>query len=114
MANVKRLWSALLNSIDGLKAAWRDEPAFRQEVIPATLLIPLAVFIAPNNTAMALMISSIFVVLIAELLNTAIEATVNRIGLHRDDLAKKAKDAASAAVFVALVNAAIVWIVVLV
>ena len=111
---MKRLWYALFHSLDGLAAAWRDEAAFRQEVIPALFLIPLAVFLAPDAVSMALMIGSIFIVLIVELLNTAIEAAINRIGLHRDELAKKAKDAGSAAVLVALVNAAIVWIIVLI
>lgn len=111
---MKRLWSALFHSIDGLVAAWRDEAAFRQEVVPAAILIPLAVLIAPDAVSMAMMIGSIFIVLIVELINTAVEATVDRIGLHRDDLAKKAKDAASAAVLVSLVNAVIVWAVVLI
>lgn len=111
---MKRLWYAFFNSLDGLTAAWRDEAAFRQEVIPALFLVPLAIFIAPDAVSMALMIGSIFIVLIVELLNTAVEAAINRIGLHRDNLAKKAKDAASAAVLVALVNAAIIWIIVLV
>ena len=100
--------------MDGLAAAWRDEAAFRQEVVPAVFLIPLAVLIAPNAVSMALMIGSIFIVLIVELINTAIEATVDRIGLHRDELAKKAKDTASAAVLVSLVNATVVWIIVLI
>lgn len=100
--------------MDGLVAAWRDEPAFRQEAIPAAFLIPLAVLIAPNAVSMALMIASIFIVLIVELINTAVEAAIDRIGLHRDELAKKAKDTASAAVMVSLVNAAVVWLVVLI
>lgn len=111
---MKRLWSALFHSIDGLVAAWRDEPAFRQEVIPAAFLIPLAVFVAPNAVSLALMISSILIVLILELINTAVEAAIDRIGLHRDELAKKAKDAGSAAVLLSLINAAVVWAVVLI
>ncbi|MBE9062098.1 diacylglycerol kinase [cf. Phormidesmis sp. LEGE 11477] len=110
---MKRLWSAFLNSVDGLAAAWRDEAAFRQEAIAAVLLIPLAILIAPDTVSMALLISSVLIVLAVELINTAVESAIDRIGLHRDDLAKKAKDTASAAVLVALINALIVWIVVL-
>ena len=97
---MKRLWFAFCHSIDGLVAAWRDEAAFRQEVIPAVFLIPLAMFIAPDTISKVLMIGSIFIVLIVELLNTAVETAVNRIGFHRDNLAKKSKDTASAAVLV--------------
>ncbi len=111
---MKRLWFAFLNSLDGLVAAWRGEAAFRQEAIAAIFLIPLALFIAPDAVSMALMMGSIFMVLMVELINTAVESAIDRIGLHRDDLAKKAKDTASAAVLVALTNAVIVWIVVLI
>ena len=111
---MKRWWSAFLHSIDGMVASWRDEAAFRQEGVLAIVSIPLAVFLAPDAVSMMLMIGSILMLLTVELLNTAVEATVDRIGLHRDDLAKKAKDAASAAVLVALVNAVMVWTVVLV
>ena len=111
---MERLWFAFFHSIDGLVAAWSDEAAFRQEVIPAVFLIPLAVFIAPDAVSKVLMIGAIFIVLIVELLNTALETAVNRIGLHRDSLAKKAKDTASAAVLLSLVNAAIIWMIVLI
>lgn len=111
---MKRWWSAFLNSMDGMVSAWRGEAAFRQEVVLAIFAIPFAVFIAPDAVSMLLLIGSILILLIVELLNTAVEATVDRIGLHRDDLAKKAKDTASAAVLIALVNAVMVWAVVLV
>ncbi|MEO1389478.1 MAG: diacylglycerol kinase [Cyanobacteria bacterium J06634_6] len=110
---MKRLWAALFHSIDGLVAAWRDEAAFRQEVVPAVFLIPLAAFIAPDALSLVLLIGAILIVLIVELINTAVEAAVNRIGLHRDELAKKAKDAASAAVMLSLGNAVMVWVLVL-
>ncbi|MEL6490476.1 MAG: diacylglycerol kinase, partial [Cyanobacteria bacterium J06621_3] len=112
-ADMKRLWAALFHSIDGLVAAWRDEAAFRQEVVPAVFLIPLAAFIAPDAVSLVLLIGAILIVLIVELINTAVEAAVNRIGLHRDELAKKAKDAASAAVMLSLGNAVMVWVLVL-
>ena len=111
---MKRWWSAFLNSTDGIVSAWRGEAAFRQEVVLALFSIPLAILIAPDSVSMLLLIGSILMLLAVELLNTAVEATVDRIGLHRDDLAKKAKDTASAAVLIALVNAVMVWTVVLV
>lgn len=97
-----------------MAAAWRGEAAFRQEVVLAIFSIPLAVLIAPDVVSMMLMIGSILMLMTVELLNTAVEATVDRIGLHRDNLAKKAKDTASAAVLIAIVNAVMVWAVVLV
>ena len=110
---MKRLINAFFYSIDGFIAAWRDEPAFRQEGLLALILIPLAFFLAPDGIALVLMIGSILLVLALELVNTAVEATVNRIGEHRDALAKKAKDTASAAVLVALINVGVVWSVIL-
>jgi diacylglycerol kinase (ATP) len=111
---MKRIWKALWYSIDGIIVTWRDEAAFREEIILAIFLIPLAVFIAPDALSLLLMIGSVMLVLIIELINTAIEATVNRIGVHRDNLAKKAKDTASAAVLMGLINVVIVWTVILI
>lgn len=110
---MKHLWNAFLYSLSGLTAAWRDEPAFRQEAVLAVVAIPLAFYIAPNGISLALMTGSILLVLIVELLNTAIEATTNRIGADIHPLVKKAKDTASAAVLVALVNTVVVWVAVL-
>lgn len=111
---MKRLWFAFFYSLDGLVVAWREEAAFRQEVIFSVICIPLAIIIAPSAVSRALMIGSILIVLVVELLNTAVEAVVNRVGLNHDSLAKKAKDTASAAVFVALINAATIWLIFLV
>lgn len=111
---MERLWLALLHSINGLIAAWQGEPAFRQEVILAAFAVPLALLFAPDAVSMALMIGSVLIVLVVELINTAVESAIDRIGLHRDALAKKAKDAGSAAVLVSLINAAIVWAIVLI
>ncbi len=110
---MERLWFAAIHSIDGLVAAWRGEAAFRQEVVLTVFLIPLAGWVAPNAISGALMTGSILIVLIIELLNSAVEAVVDRTGLHHDNLAKKAKDTASAAVLIALLNAAITWAIVL-
>lgn len=110
---MKRIWLAFLYSIYGLTAAWRDEAAFRQEVVLAAIMLPAAFFLAPDKIALLLMVGSVLLVLALELLNTAVEASINRIGLEIHPLAKKAKDTASAAVLVALINAGFVWTVIL-
>lgn len=101
-----RIWRALFYSLSGLRQAWRAEHAFRQEIALAAVLIPAAVFVPGSLTQKALLIAS---VLVAELLNSAVETTVDRISLDDHDLAKRAKDIGSAAVFVALANLALVW-----
>jgi diacylglycerol kinase (ATP) len=110
---LKRIRNALTYSLDGLKAAYRHEAAFRQEVWLAALLIPLALWLPASGTGKALMIASVLLVLIIELLNSAIEAVVDRISPEKHELAKRAKDAGSAAVFVALLNLVLVWALVL-
>jgi diacylglycerol kinase (ATP) len=110
---MKRLWFAFLHSINGLKAAWRDEAAFREEIILAVVLMPAAFYLAPDRISLAVMLATVLIVLIVELLNTAIEAAIDRHGPERHPMAKKAKDAASAAVLIALVVMAVVWIVLL-
>lgn len=109
-----RIMKACTYSFDGLKAAWRDEAAFRQEVILATLLTPLAFFLAPDRVSLAVMLGCLLVVLITELLNSAVEAAIDRHGPDIHPLAKKAKDAGSAAVMLALAMTAIIWILLLV
>jgi diacylglycerol kinase (ATP) len=104
-----RLWNALHYSITGLKDAYRLEDAFRQEVLLAVILIPAAIFIPVSGIAHALMIGSVLLVLIVELLNSAVEATVDRVGLEKHLLSKRAKDIGSAAVLVALLNVLAVW-----
>lgn len=106
---VRRVLNAFFYSMDGLCAAFRHEDAFRQEVFLAALLIPGALFTPANGLGKALMISAVLVVLITELLNSAIEAAVDRISLENHVLAKRAKDIGSAAVFLALVNVPVVW-----
>lgn len=110
---MKRLWRAFGYSLSGIAAAWKDEPAFRQELILAIILTPAAFILAPSSLALALMLGSILLVLIVELLNTAVEATINRISTEIHPLAKKAKDTASAAVLLSIVNLVIIWTVVL-
>lgn len=108
-----RVWNALFHSFAGLRAAFRYEDAFRQEVLLAAILIPLAFYLTPDNLARALMVGSVLLVLVVELINSAIEATVDRISLQDHILAKRAKDLGSASVFVALVNAIVMWTLVL-
>ena len=104
-----RLRNAFFYSMAGLAAAYRNEDAFRQELRLAALLIPLALWLPASGTGKALMIASVLLVLIVELLNSAIEAVVDRVSLERHPLAKRAKDVGSAAVFVALANVVAVW-----
>jgi diacylglycerol kinase (ATP) len=110
---LRRIWNALFYSFDGLKAAYRHEDAFRQEVWLAAVLVPLALFLPASGTGKALMIASVLVVLIVELLNSAVEATVDRVSLEHHRLAKRAKDIGSAAVLISLINIMIVWLLVL-
>jgi diacylglycerol kinase (ATP) len=110
---LKRLWNALFYTFDGMKAAFRHEDAFRQEVFLAVLLIPAALFTPASGTGKALMIAVVLLVLIVELLNSAVEAAVDRISLENHALAKRAKDIGSAAVFIALINVPVVWALVL-
>lgn len=108
-----RLWNALRYSLEGLGSALKHEDAFRTEVVLSLVLIPVALRLEPSGTGRALMIGSLLLVLIVELLNSAIEATVDRISVENHRLAKRAKDIASAAVFVSLLAVAVVWLLVL-
>ena len=110
---VTRLWGALLNSLDGLAAAFGHEQAFRQEVVLAAILIPVALMLPVSAVGRALMVASVLLVLIVELLNSAIESAIDRVSVEIHPLAKRAKDIASAAVLVALINVPAVWLLVL-
>ncbi len=110
---LRRVLNALCYSMAGLKAAYQNEQAFRQEVLLAVILIPLAVLLPVGLIGKALMMSSVLLVLIVELLNSAIEATIDRISLEHHQLAKVAKDIGSAAVLLSLVNLAVIWLLVL-
>lgn len=104
-----RVWNAFHYSMAGLAAAYRNEDAFRQEAWLAAVLIPVTLFLPVGALGKALMIASVLLVIIVELVNSALEATVDRISLDHHHLAKRAKDIGSAAVFVALVNVVVVW-----
>ena len=106
---LKRARSAFYYSMAGLRAALRHEDAFRQEVFLAVLLIPAAFFTPATGTGKALLIAAVLLVLIVELLNSAVEAAVDRISLENHVLAKRAKDIGSAAVLLALINVPVVW-----
>ena len=106
---LRRVWNALHYSVAGLREASRCEDAFRQEALLAAVLVPLSFVLPVSGTGRALMIASVLLVLIVELVNSAIEAAVDRISLDRHHLSKRAKDIGSAAVLLALVNVALVW-----
>lgn len=95
---------------EGLAAAWRHEVAFRLEVIGFLLLLPLSLVVARSGVERALLIGSLLLVLIVELVNSALEATLDRISLEEHPLVKRAKDISSAAVGLSLLNAAAIWL----
>jgi len=109
-----RIWNAFHYSLAGLAAAYRHEDAFRQETHLAIVLIPLALLLPATGIGHALMIGSVLLVLVVELLNSAIEAAVDRISLENHRLAKRAKDIGSAAVLVSLINVVVIWLLVLI
>jgi len=111
---IKRLANAFTYSVAGTLAAFKHEDAFRQEVILSVVLIPFAIYLGQTAIEQALMIASILLIIIVELLNSSLEATVDRISVKRHKLSKRAKDIGSAAVFFSLVNASVIWFLILV
>ena len=110
--DLRRLSDGLRVSFAGLAAAF-TEGAFRLEVLAAAVAIPLSLYLGATGVQRALLAGSVLLVLIVELLNSAVEAAVDRISLENHLLAKRAKDIGSAAVFISLVNVAVVWLLVL-
>lgn len=106
---LRRLLNAFVYSLHGFVSAFRHEEAFRQETLLAMVMIPIAILLDVVALGKALMIASVLLVLIVELLNSAVEAAVDRISLDHHRLAKRAKDIGSAAVFLSLANVAVVW-----
>ena len=106
---LRRLWNALHYSLDGFKAAYKHEDAFRQEVLMAIVLIPTGIYLGTTGVERALLVASVMLVIMVELLNSAVEATVDRISLENHLLAKRAKDIGSAAVLTSLMTLAAVW-----
>ena len=105
----KRIYNAFFYSLAGLASAWKNEAAFRQESLVAIVLIPASFWLGQSTSQIGLLILSIFIVLIVELLNSAIEAAVDRISEVHHALSKQAKDIASAAVFLSLVLFIVIW-----
>ncbi|HEV8018595.1 MAG TPA: diacylglycerol kinase [Steroidobacteraceae bacterium] len=110
---VTRVLRALSSSVQGLVGAFRDEAAFRQELGLAVIVIPLGLWLGHSGVERALLIAPMLLILIVELLNSAIEATVDRIGFELHRLAGLAKDIGSAAVFMSFVLLTAVWLLVL-
>ena len=106
---LRRIWNAMLYSLDGFAAALRHEDAFRQEVALTLVLVPIALALPLSGAAKSQMIAAVLLVMIVELLNSGIEAVTDRVSLEDHALAKRAKDLGSAAVMLSLVNVAAVW-----
>ena len=102
-------WRATGIALQGLRAAWQHEDAFRQEVLVAAIAVPVALLLPVVPLGKVMMIASLLLVLIVELINSALEAAVDHTSLEQHPLAKRAKDIASAAVFLSIVNALVVW-----
>lgn len=113
VTGVPRLKRACRYSWEGLCQAYTTEEAFRQEVVVALVLVPLALWLGPSAVAKLMLIGCLFLVLIVELLNSAIETTVDRVSYEDHPLAKRAKDVSSAAVMLSVILAVVVWIVIL-
>ena len=109
VTGIKRIINAFGYSMKGLRAAFKHESAFRQETALLIILLPLAIFLGQNIVDYSILIGSLLLVIIVELLNSAVEAVVDRVGDEHHKLAGRAKDIGSAAVFVALVNVAVIW-----
>ncbi|GJH42150.1 diacylglycerol kinase [Pasteurella canis] len=101
-------------SLKGLKSAVKFETAFRHELFAALFLVPLAFWLAENGIEIAIMLGSLLLVLAFELVNSAIESVVDRVGLEHHELSGRAKDFGSAAVFIAMMNVLVVWAAVLI
>ncbi len=110
---LRRIWNAFKYSLAGLRAAYRHEDAFRQECLLTAILIPIALFLPVSGPNKALLIACVLLVLVVELMNSAVEAVVDRVSLERHRLAKRAKDIGSAAVLISLLNLTVVWVLVI-
>lgn len=106
---LRRIYNAFFFSMDGFKAAWKNEEAFRQELMLAIFLIPAAFFLGENFIQVSILILTVFLVLITELLNTCVEAAIDRISDERHELSKRAKDIGSAAVLLSLTVLTVIW-----
>ena len=107
---IRRIVNATFYSLAGLRAAWQHEAAFRQEVMLAVVLIPAGIWLGRTAVERSLLIGSCLLVLIVELLNSGIEAAIDRVSFELHDLSKRAKDLASAAVFLSLLLCTGIWV----
>ena len=112
-AGIERIINAISYSFSGFKVAFQKEEAFRQEILLTIILVPLAIYLANNAVETALLVLSTFLVPIIELVNSAIESTVDRISMKKHKLSMRAKDIGSAAVFLSLVNLFTVWLIII-
>jgi len=112
-SGLSRIINATGYSWQGFKAAWKYEAAFRQELILALIGVPLAFWLADNQSELLWLILPLFILVMAELVNSAIEAVVDRISDEHHELSGRAKDIGSAIVFVSLILLAVIWFVVL-
>jgi len=110
---LQRVINAMRFSLEGFAAAARHEDAFRQELMLAAVLVPLGLWLGNDGVERALLAGGVLMVLVVELLNSAVEATVDRVSLEDHQLAKRAKDLGSAAVMMSLLALAVVWLLVL-
>jgi diacylglycerol kinase (ATP) len=106
---LQRIWNATRYSLSGIRATWRNEAAFRQEILLSLILVPAAFWYGRTATERVLLIGSCLLVLIVELLNSAVEAAIDRIGEDRHKLSGRAKDMGSAAVFISLWLVILTW-----
>ncbi len=107
---ITRAWHALKNSLAGFQVAIREESAFRQELTLAAILVPCGVIVPVDPVSRVLLLGSVLLVLIVELLNSSVEAAIDRISLERHELSRRAKDLGSAAVMVALGMCLMTWV----
>ncbi len=110
---IKRIIKAMVYSWQGMRAAYLHEEAFRQELLLALILLPIGFFLGDNGVEKALLIGSVILLPLVEILNSALEAVVDRFGEELHELSGRAKDMGSAAVFLAIVNLVTVWVLVL-
>jgi diacylglycerol kinase (ATP) len=108
-SGLERIWRAFFYSLEGFAAALKHEHAFRQELILFVVLLPAALWLPLAVVERVLLIGSLLLVLVVELLNSAVEAVVDRVSLENNDLSKRAKDLGSAAVFLSFVIVIITW-----
>jgi len=113
LTGLTRILKAMRVSWQGLTGAFREEAAFRQELVLALVVIPLGLWLGRDGVERALLIAPMFLVLVVELINSAIEATIDRIGIERHKLSGLAKDIGSAAVLMSLLLLAVVWLLIL-